>query len=194
VGVASGGPSVSVLECQVLSVTLAAAAVDELTSSLSGKPKASATIDDLTSELALLSVSVRRCAPIAVAVVTQLDTQPLEITQAVEVLSLRREGPLTATSTTLPASCTIRPLDVGSTQCPWVTALLTVRLASCVPSSSWPRPTPTGQHAWRDASHSSGACSNACDRTDKNQAVTRIALTAPGGRDLGGLMETDSPT
>jgi hypothetical protein len=45
------------------------------TSSLSGKPMASATIFNPVSELALLSVGVRCCMPAVVAVVTQLVTQ-----------------------------------------------------------------------------------------------------------------------
>jgi hypothetical protein len=52
------------------------------TSSLSGKAKASTTILNPVPELALPSAAVRRCMPAAVAVVTQLDTQPLQIAQA----------------------------------------------------------------------------------------------------------------
>jgi hypothetical protein len=55
---------------------------------------ASATILKSAPELTLLSASVRRCTPVAVALVTQLDTQPLEIAQVVEALRLWREGPL----------------------------------------------------------------------------------------------------
>src|SRR5262245_11113523 len=44
---------------------------------------------------------------------------------------------------------------------------------------SRPRPTPTGQRAWRDTSRSSGACSNACGRTAKNRAATRRTSLAP---------------
>jgi hypothetical protein len=77
------------------------------------------------------------------------------------------------TSTTMPASCTIKPLDAGSRQCPWVTALLTKQLASSTPSGSWPKLTPTGQHAWRDTNRSSAACSNAFGRTDSNRSATR---------------------
>jgi hypothetical protein len=76
------------------------------------------------------------------------------------------------TSTILPAGCTIKPPDAGSRQCPWVTALLTERLASNTPSGSWPKLTPIGQHAWRDTNRSSGACSNACGRTDSNRSAT----------------------
>jgi hypothetical protein len=77
------------------------------------------------------------------------------------------------TSTTLPAGCTIKPPDAGSRQCPWVTALLKEQLASSTPSGSWPKLTPTGQHAWRDTNRSSGACSNACGRTGSNRSATR---------------------
>jgi hypothetical protein len=47
------------------------------TSSLSGKAQPSESIRNTVSELASPSMSVRRCTPVAVAVVTQLDTQPL---------------------------------------------------------------------------------------------------------------------
>ena len=77
------------------------------------------------------------------------------------------------TSTTLPAGCTIKPPDAGSRQCLWVTALLREQLASSIPSGSWPKLTPTGQHAWRDTNRSSGACSNACGRTGSNRSATR---------------------
>ena len=77
------------------------------------------------------------------------------------------------TSTTLPADCTIKPPDAGSRQCPWVTALLTEQLASSTPSGSWPKLTPNGRHAWRDTNRSSGACSNAYDRTGSNRSATR---------------------
>jgi hypothetical protein len=77
------------------------------------------------------------------------------------------------TSTTLPAGCTIKPPDAGSRQCPWVTALLNKQLSSSNPSGSWPKLTPTGQHAWRDTNRSSGACSNACARTGSNRSATR---------------------
>src|SRR5690349_25171291 len=77
------------------------------------------------------------------------------------------------TSTTLPAGCTIKPPDAGSRQCPWVTALLKEQLSSSNPSGSWPKLTPTGQHAWRDTNRSSGACSNACARTGSNRSATR---------------------
>ena len=77
------------------------------------------------------------------------------------------------TSTTLPAGCTIKPPDARSRQCPWVTALLKEQLSSSNPSGSWPKLTPTGQHAWRDTNRSSGACSNACGRTGSNRSATR---------------------
>jgi len=77
------------------------------------------------------------------------------------------------TSTTLPAGCTIKPPDAGSRQCPWVTALLKEQLSSSNPSGSWPKLTPTGQHAWRDTNRSSGACSNAYGRTGSNRSATR---------------------
>jgi hypothetical protein len=57
------------------------------TSSLSGKPKASATIPYLIPELALSSPSVRRRMLAAVTVVTQLDTQPLGLALDSTVLS-----------------------------------------------------------------------------------------------------------
>jgi hypothetical protein len=77
------------------------------------------------------------------------------------------------TSIALPAGCTIKPPDAGSRQCPWVAALLKEQLASSTPSGSWPKLTPTGQHAWPDTNRSSGACSNACDRTGSNRSATR---------------------
>ena len=46
-------------------------------------------------------------------------------------------------------------------------------IASSTPSGSWPKLTPTGQHAWRDTNRSSGACSNACGRTGSNRSATR---------------------
>jgi hypothetical protein len=61
------------------------------------------------------------------------------------------------TSITLPAGYTIKPPDAGSRQCPWVTALLKEQVASSTPSGSWPKLTPTGQHAWPDTNRSSGA-------------------------------------
>jgi hypothetical protein len=49
------------------------------TSSVSGKQMASSTISYLVPELALSSVNVHRRMPAAVAVVTQLDTQPFRL-------------------------------------------------------------------------------------------------------------------
>src|SRR5438034_876697 len=91
---------------------------------------------------------------------------------------LRRQVRSTSASRTLPARCTIKPLDAGSRQCPLVTTLLTEQGSSRIPSGSWPKPTPTGQHAWQDTNRSSGACLNACARTVRNRAATRTVLTA----------------
>ena len=77
------------------------------------------------------------------------------------------------TSTTLPSGGTIKPPEAGSKQCPWVTALLKEQSASSASINSWPKLTPTGQHAWRDTNRSSGACSNACGRTGSNRSATR---------------------
>ena len=77
------------------------------------------------------------------------------------------------------ARCTIGPTDAGSRQCPLVIALLTTQKASRDSIGSQLKPTPTGQDAWRAASHSCDACSNACGHTARNQAASRMALTAP---------------
>ena len=50
--------------------------------------------------------------------------------------------------------------------------------SSRIPSGLWPKPTPTGQHAWQDTNRSSGACLNASGRTVRNRAATRTVLTA----------------
>jgi hypothetical protein len=84
-----------------------------------------------------------------------------------------------AASTTMPARYTIGPIEAGSRQCPLAIALLTAQKANRDSTGSQPEPTPTGQHAWRAASHSCAACSNACGHTARNQAASRMALTAP---------------
>ena len=60
-----------------------------------------------------------------------------------------------------------------------VTTLLTAQLAGSIPTGSWLKPMPTGQHARGDASRSSSACSNAYGRTARTWAATRRATTAP---------------
>jgi hypothetical protein len=88
-------------------------------------------------------------------------------------------GSLIAASTAVPARCTIGPIDGGSRQCHLVIALLTAQKASRDSIGSPLKPTPTGQDAWRAASHSCDECSNACGHAARNQAASRMALTAP---------------
>jgi len=69
-------------------------------------------------------------------------------------------------------------LTGGADQCPLVTTLLTADMRSTVMSGSRLKLSTAGQHAWRDASRSSSACSNACGRIAKNRAATRRTFPA----------------
>jgi hypothetical protein len=92
---------------------------------------------------------------------------------------LRRKGSLTAPSTTLPARCTIKPLDAGSGQFPFGTTLLRTQSASSIATKNWPAPRPPVLPAWPGTSRPSGAWSNAYGRAARNRAATRRATTAP---------------